>query len=217
MKLLFSHNETPSIILTMEVGDLPIELEVADALKSGHLMMGTAESCTGGKIASMITSMAGSSEYFTGGVVAYCNEVKHHVLGVSEADLNTFGAVSQPVVEQMARGTMRVLGCDCAVATSGIAGPGGGTPSKPVGTVWIAAAYKERILSECFGSFWYCTRCYLECRNNITRVLCNRYRIERHGHVELWRSSQSYLDQRYCFSCTCSSRLSSFLPSVLEI
>ena len=99
MKLLFSHNETPSIIITMEVDDLPIELEVADALKSGHLMMGTAESCTGGKIASMITSMAGSSEYFTGGVVAYCNEVKHHVLGVSEADLNTFGAVSQPVVE----------------------------------------------------------------------------------------------------------------------
>ena len=96
MKLLFSHNETPSIIITMEVDDLPIELEVADALKSGHLMMGTAESCTGGKIASMITSMAGSSEYFTGGVVAYCNEVKHHVLGVSEADLNTFGAVSQP-------------------------------------------------------------------------------------------------------------------------
>ena len=93
MKLLFSHNETPSIIITMEVDDLPIELEVADALKSGHLMMGTAESCTGGKIASMITSMAGSSEYFTGGVVAYCNEVKHHVLGVSEADLNTFGAV----------------------------------------------------------------------------------------------------------------------------
>ena len=86
MKLLFSHNETPSIIITMEVDDLPIELEVADALKSGHLMMGTAESCTGGKIASMITSMAGSSEYFTGGVVAYCNEVKHHVLGVSEAD-----------------------------------------------------------------------------------------------------------------------------------
>lgn len=150
MKLLFSHNETPSIIITMEVDDLPIELEVADALKSGHLMMGTAESCTGGKIASMITSMAGSSEYFTGGVVAYCNEVKQHVLGVSEADLNTFGAVSQPVVEQMARGTMRVLGCDCAVATSGIAGPGGGTPSKPVGTVWIAAAYKERILSECY-------------------------------------------------------------------
>ena len=150
MKLLFSHNETPSIIITMEVDDLPIELEVADALKSGHLMMGTAESCTGGKIASMITSMAGSSDYFTGGVVAYCNEVKHHVLGVSEADLNTFGAVSQPVVEQMARGTMRVLGCDCAVATSGIAGPGGGPPSKTVGTVWIAAALKEQVVSHCY-------------------------------------------------------------------
>lgn len=67
MKLLFSHNETPCIIITMEVDDLPIELEVANALKLGHLMMGTAESCTGGKIASMITSMAGSSEYFTGG------------------------------------------------------------------------------------------------------------------------------------------------------
>ena len=150
MKLLFSHNETPCIIITMEVDDLPIELEVANVLKSEHLMMGTAESCTGGRIASMITSIAGSSEYFAGGVVSYCNEVKHNVLGVSEADLNAFGAVSQLVVEQMARGAMRVLGCDCAVATSGIAGPGGGTPSKPVGTVWIAAAYKVRILSECY-------------------------------------------------------------------
>lgn len=102
MKLLFSHNETPCIIITMEVDDLPIELEVANVLKSEHLMMGTAESCTGGRIASMITSIAGSSEYFAGGIVSYCNEVKHNVLGVSEADLNTFGAVSQPVVEQMA-------------------------------------------------------------------------------------------------------------------
>lgn len=134
----------------MRTNDLTIEVELGNALRSRHLLMGTAESCTGGKIASMITSMAGSSEYFAGGVVSYCNEVKHNVLGVSEADLNAFGAVSQPVVEQMARGAMRVLGCDCAVATSGIAGPGGGTPSKPVGTVWIAAAYKERILSECF-------------------------------------------------------------------
>lgn len=134
----------------MRTNDLTIEVELGNALRSRHLLMGTAESCTGGKIASMITSMAGSSEYFAGGVVSYCNEVKHNVLGVSEADLNAFGAVSQPVVEQMVRGAMRVLGCDCAVATSGIAGPGGGTPSKPVGTVWIAAAYKERILSECF-------------------------------------------------------------------
>lgn len=137
-------------VMSNTIDNLPIELEVANALKSGRLVMGTAESCTGGKIASMITSIAGSSEYFTGGVVSYSNEVKHNVLGVSEADLNAFGAVSQPVVEQMARGAMRVLGCDCSVATSGIAGPGGGTPSKPVGTIWIAAAYKERILSECY-------------------------------------------------------------------
>jgi nicotinamide-nucleotide amidase len=134
----------------MGLSNLPVEIEIANALKSRRLVMGTAESCTGGKIASMITSMAGSSEYFAGGVVSYCNEVKHDVLGVSEDNLRTYGAVSQPVVEQMARGAMRVLGCDCAVATSGIAGPGGGTPTKPVGTVWVAAAYKERILSGCY-------------------------------------------------------------------
>ncbi len=134
----------------MELSNLPVEIEIANALKSRRLVMGTAESCTGGKIASMITSMAGSSEYFAGGVVSYCNEVKHDVLGVSEDNLRTYGAVSQPVVEQMVRGAMRVLGCDCAVATSGIAGPGGGTPTKPVGTVWVAAAYKERILSGCY-------------------------------------------------------------------
>lgn len=134
----------------METTYLPIEIEIADALKSGRLMMGTAESCTGGKIASMITSIAGSSEYFAGGIVSYSNGVKHRVLGVKKDDLDTYGAVSQPVVEQMALGATRVLGCDCAVATSGIAGPGGGTPEKPVGTVWIAAAYKQRILSECY-------------------------------------------------------------------
>lgn len=129
---------------------LPIEEEIGLLLKAKSLMMGTAESCTGGKIASMITSVSGSSEYFAGGVVSYCNEVKHNVLGVSEDDLREHGAVSRPVVEQMARGAMCVLECDCAVATSGIAGPGGGTLAKPVGTVWIAAAYKGRVLSGCY-------------------------------------------------------------------
>ena len=124
--------------------------EIGEVLRNKHLVMGTAESCTGGTIASMITSVAGSSEYFAGGVVSYCNEVKHHVLGVSSDDLEDYGAVSQPVVEQMAQGAMRVLNCDCAVATSGVAGPGGGSDAKPVGTVWIAAAYKEKILSTCY-------------------------------------------------------------------
>lgn len=112
--------------------------------------MGTAESCTGGRIANMITLIPGSSDYFAGGVVSYSNEVKRNVLGVSEDSLSLHGAVSREVVEQMALGAIHVLGCDCAVATSGVAGPGGGTPQKPVGTVWIAAALKDRVVSECY-------------------------------------------------------------------
>ena len=115
-----------------------IEKEIGELLRSRHLTMGTAESCTGGYIAHLITRVAGSSDYFCGGVVSYSNEVKHHVLGVSEDSLAQYGAVSRPVVEQMALGAIRVLGCDCAVATSGIAGPGGGTPEKPVGLIYIA-------------------------------------------------------------------------------
>ena len=110
---------------------------VGDVLRSRKLTMGTAESCTGGRIANMITLVAGSSDYFVGGVV-------------SEESLRQHGAVSREVVEQMAQGAIRTLGCDCAVATSGIAGPGGGTPEKPVGTVWIAAALKGEIVSHCF-------------------------------------------------------------------
>lgn len=124
--------------------------ELVALLQAKQLTLGTAESCTGGNIAHEITLQAGSSAYFKGGIVSYCNKVKHHVLGVSKKDLQAHGAVSQPVVEQMATGAMRVLGCDCAVATSGIAGPGGAVPGKPVGTVWIAAAYRERVASHCF-------------------------------------------------------------------
>ena len=125
-------------------------IKLADILKQHQLTMGTAESCTGGRIANKITSLSGSSAYFKGGIVSYCNEVKHQVLGVSESDLQKFGAVSQPVVEQMALGAVRVLNCDCAVATSGIAGPTGAVPGKPVGTVWIAAAFKNQVVSSCY-------------------------------------------------------------------
>lgn len=118
---------------------------VGEALVSNHLQMGTAESCTGGRIASMITSIPGSSEYFVGSIVSYSNDVKQNGLGVNQNDLKLFGAVSRPVVEQMALGAIKVLGCNCAVATSGIAGPDGGTPEKPVGTVWIAAAWDEKV------------------------------------------------------------------------
>jgi len=130
--------------------DKAIEVQIGDILRDKQLHMGTAESCTGGHIAGMITSVAGSSDYFVGGIISYSNEVKHRILGVSEESLSTYGAVSKEVVEQMVVGATRVLGCDCAVATSGIAGPGGGTEAKPVGTVWIAAKLKEKVVSECF-------------------------------------------------------------------
>ena len=124
--------------------------ELGGLLRSKGLLMGTAESCTGGRIANMVTLVAGSSDYFVGGVVSYSNEVKHNVLGVSEDSLRLHGAVSREVVEQMAQGAIRTLGCDCSVATSGVAGPDGGSPEKPVGTVWIAAALKEQVVSHCY-------------------------------------------------------------------
>ncbi|MDR2147574.1 MAG: competence/damage-inducible protein A [Tannerella sp.] len=128
--------------------DRKIEIIVGEELRKRSLTVGTAESCTGGAIASLITSVPGSSDYFTGSVVSYSNSVKINVLDVSKSDLETYGAVSKPVVEQMARGALRVLGCDYAIATTGIAGPGGGTDTKPVGTVWIAIANGTKVVSK---------------------------------------------------------------------
>lgn len=135
-------------ILTEE-DKAPEEL-IGTILKKRKLMLGTAESCTGGHIASVITSIPGCSAYFAGGIVSYSNEVKINVLGVNPADIEKHGAVSREVVEQMALGAIQKLGCDCAVATSGIAGPNGGTPEKPVGTIWIATAIKDKVVSECY-------------------------------------------------------------------
>lgn len=112
--------------------------------------LATAESCTGGNIAHEITRVAGSSAYFKGSVVAYSNEVKARVLNVSSEILSGFGAVSRETVLQMVSGVQRLLSSDCAIATSGIAGPGGGSVEKPVGTVWIAVRYGERSEAECF-------------------------------------------------------------------
>ena len=95
-------------------------------LKTKHLTVSTAESCTGGSIAALLTSVPGSSEYVNGGIVAYSNEVKMNLLGVSSETLATHGAVSQETVIEMVKGAMKTLKTDCAVATSGIAGPGGG-------------------------------------------------------------------------------------------
>ena len=130
--------------------DKPLSQIVGERLRELGLSMSTAESCTGGNVAHVITEIAGSSDYFMGGVVSYSNDVKQHVLGVGADTLETFGAVSQPVVEQMATGACRVCDTHCSVATSGVAGPGGGTPEKPVGTVWIAAKVGDIVTSKCF-------------------------------------------------------------------
>lgn len=117
-------------------------------LKERELTVACAESCTGGNIAHKITQIPGSSSYFLGSVVSYSNDVKADVLGVSRSDLSRHGAVSREVVEQMATGASRLMRSDCAMATSGIAGPDGGTKFKPVGTVWMAAKLGTTVVSE---------------------------------------------------------------------
>ena len=107
-------------------------------LAGRSLTIATAESCTGGAVSQAITSVAGCSSVMRGAVVAYHNDVKNSVLGVSAETLESVGAVSEEVVRQMACGVSCLMATDCAIATSGIAGPGGGTPEKPVGTVWLA-------------------------------------------------------------------------------
>ena len=123
---------------------------IGNTLKERGMTVGVAESCTGGFLASLFTSLPGASEYFYGGVVSYDNSVKMNVLGVEKEVLETYGAVSQECAEQMAAGARKVLGTDYAIATTGIAGPDGGTPDKPAGTVWIAVATPEGVTSKKF-------------------------------------------------------------------
>ena len=116
------------------------EMRIGKILSEKKYTLVTAESCTGGLIASRITDVSGSSAYFLGGIVAYSYEVKAALLGVSWDTLNNKGAVSRETVIEMARGARNILKADIAVSVSGIAGPGGGTPDKPVGTVWVGLA-----------------------------------------------------------------------------
>lgn len=117
-----------------------IQSAVAKKLIARGETLAAAESCTGGALSAKFTAMSGASEYFWGGVVSYDNSVKENVLGVSRENLDTYGAVSEQVARQMAEGVRRVCGTTYGVATTGIAGPTGGTPDKPVGTVWMAVA-----------------------------------------------------------------------------
>ncbi|MDR3235872.1 MAG: nicotinamide-nucleotide amidohydrolase family protein, partial [Prevotellaceae bacterium] len=125
-----------------------LEQTVGKLLREKGATVAVAESCTGGRIASLLTSVAGCSAYFKGAIVAYDNAVKTSMLGVRLDTLQTYGAVSLPVVEQMATGVKQALRTDYAVATSGVAGPDGGTPEKPVGTVCIAVASSAGVASE---------------------------------------------------------------------
>lgn len=125
-----------------------IQAVIGDLLRAKKATVATAESCTGGYIAHLITEIAGSSDYYLGSILAYANEVKTNQLGVSAYDIEKYGAVSQQVVEQMALGVQQQLKTDYAIATSGIAGPTGGTEDKPIGTVWIAVATPKGVKSE---------------------------------------------------------------------
>ncbi|MDE5774428.1 MAG: nicotinamide-nucleotide amidohydrolase family protein [Muribaculaceae bacterium] len=135
-EVVTTEDKTPAQVL----GELLVERE---------LSVSCAESCTGGNLAHRIVQVPGSSAYFLGSVVSYANDVKANVLNVPRRDIDKYGAVSRQVVEAMARGAAALMRTDCAIATSGIAGPDGGTKYKPVGTVWIAVKYNDQIVSEC--------------------------------------------------------------------
>lgn len=130
--------------------DCLLEEFIGDLLRKHKLRVVTAESCTGGKIAARLTSVPGSSDYVEGGIISYSNQLKNKLLSVSSYDLERYGAVSRQVVEAMAQGAILTTGANCSVATSGIAGPGGGSLEKPVGTVWIAATCLGKTHSELF-------------------------------------------------------------------
>ena len=130
-------------------GDITLAARVLELLRERGATLTTAESCTGGLIASMLTRVPGSSDGFHAGFVTYANGIKHTVLGVDEQVLEREGAVSEPVVRQMALGAMARAEADYAIAVSGVAGPGGGTPDKPVGTVWLAWGTRDELRSCC--------------------------------------------------------------------
>ena len=125
-------------------GETSLQKEIGKLLQDRSATLSTAESCTGGNIAHLITSVAGSSNYYRGGVVSYANEVKINSLGVDSETIDKYGAVSRECVEEMALGVLKLMDTDYSVATSGIAGPGGGSEEKPVGTCWIAVGYYDK-------------------------------------------------------------------------
>ena len=134
-KLVFGHD------------DETLEAVIGKLLREKELYLGTAESCTGGNVGHKITSVPGSSNYYQGGIIAYSNDVKREILKVKKSTLDKYGAVSEQTVKEMVTGTINAIGCDVAIATTGIAGPTG-SEHKPVGTIWIACGTKDNIITK---------------------------------------------------------------------
>ncbi|WP_443940032.1 competence/damage-inducible protein A [Pedobacter sp. MW01-1-1] len=128
--------------------DIPLELAILRKMAASGLTLSTAESCTGGYIGQQLTQHAGSSQVYYGGAISYSNTLKQSILGVKESTLQAFGAVSEQTVTEMAQGALAHFKTDYAIATSGIAGPDGGTPEKPVGTIWIAISSKDKTIAK---------------------------------------------------------------------
>jgi nicotinamide-nucleotide amidase len=128
--------------------DIPLEQALGNLLLSRKKTMATAESCSGGYIAHLVTAIPGSSEYFKGTVVAYAYDVKEDVLGVQHSTLETKGAVSEETVKEMLNGILQKTTADYGIATSGVMGPGGGTEDKPVGTVWVAVGSRKKMIAK---------------------------------------------------------------------
>lgn len=139
----------PDHVFALE--DIPLEKVLGTLLKAEKATVSTAESCTGGQISALITSIEGSSEYYVGSVISYNNDVKRDHLGVSEAVLETEGAVSKAVVEQMATAVRVKYNTNYSISVSGIAGPGGAREGKPVGYTWVAVASENKVVSRCFN------------------------------------------------------------------
>ena len=130
--------------------DEPLEMILGKLLTARHQTIATAESCTGGKLASLLSKHPGSSAFYFGSIVSYDNSVKEHLLSVPQEMIKKHGVVSEEVVKVMANAVRKQIGTDFAIATSGIAGPSGGSEAKPVGTVWIGWATPKETYAECF-------------------------------------------------------------------
>ena len=131
----------------MSVETKTLSKEISEIFWREGFTLATAESCTAGNVAAIITAIPGSSRFYKGGVVAYANEVKQNMLHVNPETLAAHGAVSEETVTEMVKGAIEACDTDYAMATSGIAGPAGGTPEKPVGTIWVAAGSRDKVIT----------------------------------------------------------------------